>query len=200
MRDAHGRVGRVHALAAGPARAERVDAQILRIDLDVHFLGFRQHGDRRRRRVDAAARFGRRHALHAMHAALVLEAAVDALAFDRRDHFLEAADAGLADRQHVDLPAAAVPRSANTCGTDPPRTAPPRRRPCRRGFPARRCGCRSDPSGRAATLMLFLERRQSRARAAAISSSASAFSSASAGRGELARLARARARAARTAR
>ena len=33
VRDAHGRVGGVDALAAGPARAEGVDAEILRLDL-----------------------------------------------------------------------------------------------------------------------------------------------------------------------
>ena len=54
VRDAHGGVGRVDALAAGAARAERVDAQVLVVDLDVDFLGFGQHGDGRRRGVDAA--------------------------------------------------------------------------------------------------------------------------------------------------
>ena len=95
--DADRRVGGVDALPAGAARAERVDAQILRLDLDVDLLGLGQHRHRRRRRVDAAARLGRRHALHAMHAALVLQEAVDALALDRRDHFLDAAAPGLAD-------------------------------------------------------------------------------------------------------
>ena len=45
VRDADGGVGRVDALAARAARAERVDAQVLVVDLDVDFLGFRQHGD-----------------------------------------------------------------------------------------------------------------------------------------------------------
>ena len=42
-----------------------------------------QHRDGRRRRVDAAARLGRGHALHAVHAALVFQPAVDAASFDR---------------------------------------------------------------------------------------------------------------------
>ena len=75
---------------------------------DVDFVGFGQHGDRRRRRVNAAARFGRRHALHAVHAALVLQLAVDALAFDVDDDFLDAALAGFAERHHLELPALAL--------------------------------------------------------------------------------------------
>ena len=67
------------------------------VDLDVHFLGFRQHRDRRRRRVDAAARLGRRHALHAVHAALVLQLAVDAACLRSiAMTSLQAADAGVA--------------------------------------------------------------------------------------------------------
>ena len=106
--DAHGRIGRVDALAAGAARAEGVDAEVLGVDLDVDFLGLRQHRHGRGGRVDAAARFGRRHALHAVHAALVLQPAVDVLAGDDRDDFLEAAGAAVVDRQHLDLPAVAL--------------------------------------------------------------------------------------------
>ena len=108
VRDADRRVGRVDALAAGSARAERVDAQVFRVDLDVDLFGLRQHGDRRRRGVDAAARFGRRHALHAVDAALVLQPAVDALAFDERDDFLGAAAARLAQVEHLEPPALAL--------------------------------------------------------------------------------------------
>ena len=42
------------------------------------------------------------HALHAVHAAFVFQLAVHAAAFDRRDHFLEAADAGVAARHHLE--------------------------------------------------------------------------------------------------
>ena len=50
-------------------------------------------------------RLGRRHALHAVHAALVLQLAVGAAPFDRRDDFLDAADIALARRHHLDAPA-----------------------------------------------------------------------------------------------
>ena len=93
VRDAHRRVGRVHALAARTARAERIDPQILGVDLDVDLFGLGQDRDGGRRRVDPAARLGRRHALHAVDAALVLQAAVGVLAFDDRDDFLGAAAA-----------------------------------------------------------------------------------------------------------
>ena len=80
VRDAHRRVGLVDVLAAGARRAERVDAQVGRIDRDVgDRIGFRQHGDRARRRVDAALRLGLRHALHAMAARLELELRIRAV-------------------------------------------------------------------------------------------------------------------------
>ena len=52
----------------------------LSVDLDLDVLGLGQHRDGHRRGVDAALRLGHRHALHAVHAALELEAAVGALA------------------------------------------------------------------------------------------------------------------------
>ena len=74
VRDAHGRVGLVDVLAAGAGGAVGVDAQIRRIDLDLlHLVELRQDGDRHRGGVDAALRFGRRHALHAMRAGLELQ-------------------------------------------------------------------------------------------------------------------------------
>ncbi len=64
----------VHVLAAGTARFIRVDLQVARIDVDVDvFVHLRQHGDGGGACVDASLRFGNRHALHAMHARLVLE-------------------------------------------------------------------------------------------------------------------------------
>src|SRR5581483_8643861 len=93
--DTDGGIGRVDALTARAAGTERVDAEILLVDLHVDFFRFRQDRDGDGRRVDAAARFGSGHALHAVHAALVLQLAVDAAAFDRRDDFLHAADAGV---------------------------------------------------------------------------------------------------------
>ena len=41
VRDSDRRVRGIDALSSGPARAERVDAQVLGVDLHVHFFGFR---------------------------------------------------------------------------------------------------------------------------------------------------------------
>ena len=49
---------------------------------------------------------GRRHALHAVHAALVLEPAEDLVPCDRGDHLLDAARLGLREREQLHLPAA----------------------------------------------------------------------------------------------
>ena len=84
----------VHALAARAARAERVDAQVLLVDLHVHFLGLRQHGDGGGAGVDAALRLGRGHALDTMHAALVLEPFVNVRAVDLENDFFETAKVG----------------------------------------------------------------------------------------------------------
>ena len=92
----------------GPARAEGVDPQVLVVDLDVDLFGFGQHGDRDRGGVDAAAGFGGGHALDAVHAALVLQLAVDAAPLDHRDDFLEPADAGVVARHELDPPALAL--------------------------------------------------------------------------------------------
>src|SRR5438552_537509 len=54
VRQPYGRVRRVDAVTAWPARTERVDAQVPLVDLNVDFLGFWQHRDGRRRRVDAS--------------------------------------------------------------------------------------------------------------------------------------------------
>ncbi len=105
MGDAHGRVSGVHRLAAGAGGAEGVDADILGFDLDFDFVGFGQHGDGDGRGVNAALLLGRRHALHAVHAALVLQPAVDLVAADQGDDFLQAAHRRFADRSHFHLPA-----------------------------------------------------------------------------------------------
>ena len=104
MRQTNRRIGGVHALAAGSARTERIDAEILCIDLDVHLFGFGQDRHRGGGSVNAPARFGRRHPLHAVHAALVLQLAVGAASFDRGDDLLQAADAGVARRHQLDPP------------------------------------------------------------------------------------------------
>src|SRR5439155_18501097 len=106
--DAHGRVGGVDALTAGARRAIDVHADVLLCHLHVHVLGFRQHGNRDRRGVDAARRLGHRHALHAVHAALELEPAPGPTALDEEDDVLEATHAGDTGVHHLDLPALAL--------------------------------------------------------------------------------------------
>ena len=89
----------------GTRGAETVDADVLLLDLDLDVLGLRQDGDRGRRRVDAARALGRWNALHAVDAALVLEAGVGAVALDDRRDRLDAADAGVVPVDDLDLPA-----------------------------------------------------------------------------------------------
>ena len=101
-------VGGVGVLAAGRRRPERIDADVFRPDVDVDLLGFRQHRDRRRRGVDAPARLGRRHPLHAVHAGFEFEPGEHALAGDIGDDFLVAAGLALAFREDLDLPAMQV--------------------------------------------------------------------------------------------
>ena len=108
MGDAHGAVGGVDRLAAGTARPEHVDAQILVVDLDVDVLGLGQHRHGGGGGMDAALRLGLRHALHPMHAGFELEPREHALAGDVGDDLLVAAGRGFARRKDVDLPAMLV--------------------------------------------------------------------------------------------
>jgi len=81
-------IGGVGVLAAGARGARRVDPDVLGLDLDVDLLGLGQDGHGRRRGVDAPARLGRRHPLHAVHARFIFELRVRALAANFKDHFL----------------------------------------------------------------------------------------------------------------
>jgi hypothetical protein len=73
VRNAHRGVSGIDRLAAGAGRTERIDADVFFFDLDFDFVGFGQHGDGDGGGVDAPLLLGGRHALHAMHAALVLQ-------------------------------------------------------------------------------------------------------------------------------
>ena len=157
VRNAHRGIGRVHRLPAGPRRAERIDADILGLDLHVHVLGLRQHGNRHRRGVHAALRLRSGNPLHAMHAALPLHLRVDAFALDDRDHFLVAAHAGLGERKQLDLPPVLLGKARDTCGKSPRQTAKPRRRLYRRESPESRSSRRWDPSAAASPSALLRE-------------------------------------------
>ncbi len=92
VRDADRRLGLVDVLAAGARGFERVDLEVGRADLDLTVVfDFRKHRDGRGRGVNPAGGFGRRDALHAVDARLVLEPAVRFAALDRDDDFLVAA-------------------------------------------------------------------------------------------------------------
>ncbi len=78
-----------------PGRAIDVDAQVGLVDLHVHLLRLRQHRDGHGGGVDAALVLGRRHALHAMHAALVFQPREHAAAGDLGDAFAEPAELGV---------------------------------------------------------------------------------------------------------
>ena len=108
VRDADSGRGLVDVLAAGAGRAERVDAQILRIDIEVKLLRFGQHGHRCGRGMHAALTLGLRHALDAVYAALELEPRIHAVACDAEHDLFIAAQLGLGTAHHLGLPAAPV--------------------------------------------------------------------------------------------
>ncbi len=86
----------------GPGAALDVDPQVPGlVDVHLDLVGLGQHDDRRRARVDAAARLRRRHALDPVHAALELEPAVRTVAGDLEDRLLDPADARLVEAHEV---------------------------------------------------------------------------------------------------
>src|SRR5258708_2470970 len=74
--------------SAGTGRAERIDAQVFRFDLDVDFVGFGENRDSCSGSVNAALRFRGGKALDAVHAAFVLPFGIDLLPLNRGDHLL----------------------------------------------------------------------------------------------------------------
>ena len=92
VRDAHRRVSGVHRLASRTRRAESIDANVLRLDLNVDVLRLGQHGHGYSRSVHSSLllRFG--NTLDAVHAALILELRVGAAAFDHGNDFLQSAN------------------------------------------------------------------------------------------------------------
>ena len=101
---ADGRVGRVDRLPARAAGAEDILADVVHRNLDVELLRLGQHGHRSGRGVDAALRLGLGDALHAVHARLVFERAVDVLPRHLHHHLLVAAGGALRGRGDFVLP------------------------------------------------------------------------------------------------
>ena len=129
--DPDGGVGGVDALAAGPAAAEDVDAQVVLVDGDVDLLGLGQHQHAGGAGVDAALGLGDRHPLHAVDAALELEQGVRrlagrrrALGLDRDGHGLVAAEVGLGGVEDLGRPAATL----GVAGVHPEQVAGEQRR------------------------------------------------------------------------
>src|SRR5215472_16071681 len=91
MRDAHGRISRVHGLPAGTRGAKRINAQVLGFNFDVDFIGFRKDGDRGGGGVDASLGFRGRNALHAVYAAFVFKFGVNLVALNGGHNFFHAA-------------------------------------------------------------------------------------------------------------
>ena len=106
MRKAHRGISRIDALAAGTGGTKRVDANILGFELDLHLIGFRQHGHRDRGGVDAPLLLCLRHTLDPMHAAFVLQLAVNPFAADQRSDIFQTAYRGFARRSYFHLPSA----------------------------------------------------------------------------------------------
>ena len=88
MRQAHGGIGGVHALAAGTGRTEQIQPDIVPTQVHVEFSRFREDRDGSRRSLDTALRFGLGHTLHAVHAGFVFHRAVNRIAGQLEDNLL----------------------------------------------------------------------------------------------------------------
>ena len=108
VRDPHGGVGRVDALAAGAGRAVDVDLEVGRVDLDLDLLGLGHDGHGGGGGVDAALGLGRGDPLHAVRSPLPLEDRVGAVALDRERHLLVAPGLVRARAEHLGLEAPAL--------------------------------------------------------------------------------------------
>src|SRR5882762_6867117 len=91
VRYAHGRIRGVDRLTARAGRTEGIDAQILRFNLYVDFVGLGEHRNSRGRSMDAALGFRRWHALDAVHAALVFQFRIHFLTLNGGDDFFQTA-------------------------------------------------------------------------------------------------------------
>ena len=103
--DAHRRVRGVDALSPGPAGAHHVDAKLSGVDVHFHLAGLGQDRDGDGGGVDPPLGLGFRHALDAVDAPLVLEAAEDAWARDRGDRLSDAPGAAFREGEDLEFPA-----------------------------------------------------------------------------------------------
>ena len=108
MDEAHGGGRLVDVLPARAGRAVDLHLDVFRPDVNLGLLHLGQDGDRRRRRMDAAAGLGLRHALDAVDAGLEFQARIGSLARNFKVGFLDAAELRLVIVEQTDLPAAAL--------------------------------------------------------------------------------------------
>ena len=94
MGDADGGIGLVDVLPAGAARAEGVDLEFALVDLELHFVCFRQDRDGGGGRLDASLALGLGDPLHAVDARLEFEAGVGAVAGNLERDLLVPAEFG----------------------------------------------------------------------------------------------------------
>ena len=90
VRDSNGRTRLVYVLSAGPAGAERVNLNVVHVEVHVHIFGLRQYRHSGSGRLDAALGLGLRNPLDAMDAALKLKTGVGTLAGDLHRDLLKA--------------------------------------------------------------------------------------------------------------
>ena len=88
VHEVDGRLHLVNVLATRAAGPRGADIDILFVDLHLHLVNLRHHGDSRRGRLHATLRFRRGHALHPVHASLPLELRVHAVARHLDDDLL----------------------------------------------------------------------------------------------------------------
>jgi len=86
------------------SRPVDIDLQVTRVDVDIDFLGFGQHGNGSRRRVDPALGLGDWYPLHPMRTTLMLKALPGVLAFHHERDLVQAIALGWTGRQDLDLP------------------------------------------------------------------------------------------------
>ena len=108
MQQVDRRLHLVHVLAAGTAGAGRADFQVGRVDLNLDGVGLGHHRDGRRGGMNAPLGFGGGDPLHPVHARLEFQLAEHAVALDRQDQFLVAAEFRLRGTHRLHLPTNAL--------------------------------------------------------------------------------------------
>ena len=108
VRDADGGRRFIDMLAACAARPKGINAQVVRVEVEIHFLGLGQNSNRGGRGVHAPLAFGLRYTLDAVHAALELEARIHLVARHAEHNLLVAAQLGFRLAHDLGLPAAFI--------------------------------------------------------------------------------------------